>query len=144
MVDLSSSYIEPFKYDAGLERDDFHKIIARLLQHQNVVFVTPVYWYAMSGLMKTFFDRLTDLLSNAESRKLGRALAGRNMWLLATGTDDTLPDGFVIPFQKTADYFDMQWQAAAYVQVHAAALPAIEDWSDVRTLAAAIVDCGSR
>ena len=27
-----------------------------------IIFVTPVYWYAMSGRMKVFFDRWTDLL----------------------------------------------------------------------------------
>jgi len=88
-------------------RDDFQIVVGRMLEHQQIILATPVYWYAMSGLMKTFFDRLTDLLSNPEARKLGRALAGRNVWVLATGTDEKLPAGFGVPFQKTAEYFSM-------------------------------------
>jgi multimeric flavodoxin WrbA len=144
VIDLRLSRIEPFQYDAKLERDHFHTIVTRMLQHQHLVFATPVYWYAMSGLMKTFFDRMTDLLLTSEGRKLGRALAGRRIWLIATGTDDTLPDGFIVPFQKTASYFDMSWQAAAYVKVNADPPPPAEELSEVRTLAAAIASCGNR
>jgi hypothetical protein len=64
--------------------------------------------------MKTFFDRLTDLLVDPEGRRIGRALAGRSVWLLSTGTDETLPLGFVEPFALTAGYFDMVWREAFY------------------------------
>jgi multimeric flavodoxin WrbA len=142
MVDLRLSRIEPFQYDAKLERDDFHTIVSLMLQHDHLVFASPVYWYAMSGLMKTFFDRLTDLVLTPGARKLGRALAGRNIWLIATGTDDRLPDGFIVPFRKSASYFDMRWQAAAYVKVDASRPFADQELSGVRTLAAAIASCG--
>lgn len=138
VVDLRLCCIEPFEYDADLARDDFHTLITRILDHRQLVFATPVYWYAMSGLMKTLFDRLTDLLLDAEARTLGRALAGRSVWLLATGTDETLPEGFTVPFEKTASYFSMRWREAFYEQVDAAMPPGAQNLAAVRALAAAL------
>jgi multimeric flavodoxin WrbA len=78
-----------------------------MLACEHVVFATPVYWYAMSGIMKTLFDRLTDLPLDEASRPTGRALAGRHTWLLATGTGEAPPPGFHEPFVRTAAYFGM-------------------------------------
>ena len=76
----------------------------------------------MSGLMKMFFDRLTDLLA-PENRPLGRALAGRETGLLATGIDPLLPPGFEEPFARTAAYFDMHWREVVYIRSLGGALP---------------------
>jgi len=116
LVDLASLTIEPFSYDRSDDRDDFRAVVDRMLAHAHIVFATPVYWYAMSGVMKTFFDRLTDLLRDEADRPIGRALAGRDVWLLATGTGEALPPGFHEPFARTAAYFGMRWQQAFYVR----------------------------
>ena len=137
-VDLQSCRLEPFRYDPPPPDDDFLAIVDRLLAHRHIVFATPVYWYAMSGVMKTLFDRLTDLLSSPEARCRGRALAGRDMWLLATGTDPDLPDGFTEPFARTAAYFDMHWRAAFYIRVPNHPLPADTVFPAVDQLAAAL------
>ena len=137
IVDLQSCRLEPFRYDAP-PADDFLGIVERMLAHRHIVFATPVYWYAMSGLLKTFFDRLTDLLLSASGRRHGRALAGRDIWLIATGTDPTLPDGFTEPFARTADYFDMRWRQAFYIRVPKDPLPAGHEFAEVDELAAAI------
>jgi multimeric flavodoxin WrbA len=142
IVDLRTCNVEPFKYDADLARDDFRAVIDQMLDHQQLVFVTPVYWYAMSGLMKNFFDRLTDLLLDPEGRRLGRALAGRRIWLLATGTDEALPDGFTIPFEKTAEYFDMHWEGASYAHVEATLAPSSLDLKPVQELVTALAQSG--
>jgi multimeric flavodoxin WrbA len=114
VADLSMFAIGPFDYLRHDDRDDFRSVIGMMVANEHIVFATPVYWYAMSGTMKAFFDRLTDLLLDPESRNVGRALAGRNVWLLATGTDETLPSGFHEPFANTATYFDMVWRQAFY------------------------------
>lgn len=67
-----------------------------MLHDDKIIFATPVYWYSMSGLMKTFFDRLTDLVTIQKS--VGRKLKGKETFLFAVGTDDLLPAGFTIPF----------------------------------------------
>lgn len=74
LVDLNGRRIEPFRYGASLERDDFAAIARAMATARETIFVTPVYWYAMSGVMKTFFDRFTDLLRKPEA---GRSRAAR-------------------------------------------------------------------
>ena len=138
VVDLQSCRLDPFRYQPPPPADEFQPIVDRLLAHQHIVFATPVYWYAMSSLMKTFFDRLTDLLLDPAGRRIGRALAGRDMWLVATGTDPELPDGFAVPFARTAKYFDMRWRQAFYVRVPSETLPAGHEFPAVEELAVAI------
>src|SRR5699024_4037547 len=33
--------------------DDFNDVIGQVLKHDTLLFATPIYWYTMSGLMKT-------------------------------------------------------------------------------------------
>jgi len=116
IVDLSERAVAPFRYGDAERDDDFLGIIEQMLAHERIVFATPVYWYAMSGVMKTFFDRITDLLMDEGKRPLARSLAGRRVWLLASGTGDALPTGFQEPFAGTAAYLGMDWQDAFYVR----------------------------
>ncbi|RWZ54941.1 flavodoxin family protein [Halobacillus fulvus] len=37
--------------------DDYEKLLQQFLEHDCIVFVTPIYWFGMSGHMKLFFDR---------------------------------------------------------------------------------------
>jgi multimeric flavodoxin WrbA len=67
----------------------------------------------MSAPLKIFFDRLTDLTENLKAK--GNALAGKPVWVIATGTEAELPEGFEIPFARTADYFGMTYRGAAYL-----------------------------
>lgn len=130
VLHLCSLDIRSFKYEGG-RLDDFDIVVDQMLRHEQIVFATPVYWYAMSGVMKTLFDRLTGLLLDPDQRKLGRALAGRSAWLLATGTDDELPPGFTEPFSRTCGYFGMVWSGAAYVRVAKEITPAEQDLAPV-------------
>lgn len=123
-VALGEHELRPFDYERVGDRDRFAEIAADMGRRDRLVFASPVYWYAMSGIMKTFFDRLSDLLLDPAKRPLGRALAGRKMWLLATGNDPALPDGFEAPFRLTADYLDMEWRGACYLCCAGDARPA--------------------
>jgi multimeric flavodoxin WrbA len=101
-------------HDGYRHRDGF-AAVRRLLLYRHVVFATPVYWFAMSGVLKDFVDRFIDLLQ-APDKELGRALAGREAWLLTTGTDPRLPAGFSVPFARTAAHFGMTWRRACDVR----------------------------
>ena len=114
VCDLSKLVIEPFEYDRYDDRDDFRSVIDMMIQSKHIVFATPVYWYSMSATLKVFFDRLTDLLHDPNDRISGRTLAGRNVWLISTGTDESLPPGFDVPFAQTAGYFTMKWRQSFY------------------------------
>lgn len=93
-------------------KDDFLEIIKTILPYKTIIFATPVYWYAMSGIMKVFFDRWTDLITI--NKDLGRKLAGKQVFVLSVGADESLPEGFEIPFKSTASYFKMDYQACVY------------------------------
>src|SRR4030095_14386628 len=113
VVDLLDFHISSYNYSNNYsDTDEFPKIIDELLKHKVIVFATPVYWYAMSGLMKNFFDRFTDIVTT--KKHLGRQLQGKSTFLLAVGADQELPDGFEIPFKLTSDYFDMKYQECVY------------------------------
>jgi multimeric flavodoxin WrbA len=115
-VDLGARKILPFDYSNPRPDDDFDEVADLMLAHRSLIFATPVYWYAMSGLMKTFFDRLSDLLSDRDSTGRGRELAGCDAWLLAVGTDAALPAGFEEPFKMTTRYLGMCWRGGFYVR----------------------------
>jgi multimeric flavodoxin WrbA len=90
-------------------------LIERMLAAPALLFATPVYWYAMSGRMKVLFDRFTDLLSGHDPARRGRRLAGRAMWMLAVGVDAEAPEGFSVPFRRTAEFLRMDWRDDAYL-----------------------------
>jgi multimeric flavodoxin WrbA len=93
--------------------DGFGGIAQQMARAEKIIFATPVYWYAMSAPMKIFFDRLTDLTENLKQQ--GKALADKPVWLIATGTEDALPEGFEVPFARTAGYFGMAYRGCAYL-----------------------------
>jgi len=113
LIDLLDFYISPYSYANNYPgTDEFLKIIDELIKHKVIVFATPVYWYAMSGIMKTFFDRLTDVVTT--KKHLGRQLQGKSTFLIAVGAEEELPTGFEIPFKLTSDYLHMKYQACIY------------------------------
>jgi multimeric flavodoxin WrbA len=93
--------------------DAFGDIAQKMAVAGKIIFATPVYWYAMSAPMKVFFDRLTDLTENLKQQ--GKALADKPVWMIATGTEDVLPEGFEVPFARTAGYFAMNYRGCAYL-----------------------------
>lgn len=111
LVELHKKKIQPYDYEHR-HNDDFLKISQQMLDADIIVFATPVYWYSMSGTLKQFFDRLTELITT--SKEIGRGLAHKKTYLLATGSDLEMPSGFEIPFQKTSEYFGMNYQQAFY------------------------------
>lgn len=114
LIDLLDHTIAPYsysgKYAAG---DEFMQVTEQLLNHHILVFATPVYWYSMSGYMKTLFDRFTDLIRI--HKEAGRKLKDKHMFLLSVGSNEKFPDGFEVPFINTADYFDMHYKGSVYL-----------------------------
>ncbi len=113
LVILSGFAIGGYDYDHLNAQDAFGGIARRMAAADKIVLATPVYWYAMSAPMKIFFDRLTDLTENLKTQ--GKALAGKMVWMIASGTEEELPEGFEVPFARTADYFGMRYGGGAYL-----------------------------
>ena len=110
---LNELSYSPYDYEQSYINDDFLMIVEKMLHVETILFATPVYWYSMSAQMKVFFDRLSDLISSHKEK--GRKLAGKRVFLLATGSDPVLPEGFSVPFEQTASYFDMGFVQTLYV-----------------------------
>ena len=113
LVVLPNLTIGGYDYRHFNAQDAFGEVAQRMAETGKVVFATPVYWYTMSAPMKIFFDRLTDLTENLKS--LGKSLAGKQVWMIATGTEAVLPEGFEVPFARTAGYFGMTYRGSAYL-----------------------------
>lgn len=115
IIDLLQQQISHYDYEHRNKDDDFLSIAQKMVDSDIVIFATPVYWYSMSGHLKVFFDRLTDLLSIRKD--LGRTLKDKTCYLIASGTDEKLPLGFEQVFARTANYFDMIYKDCFYYQV---------------------------
>lgn len=114
LVDLLDFEISPFDYNAKYpESDQFQELADRMIGANNIVFATPVYWYSMSGILKNFMDRFTDLVSDQKEK--GRALKGKNVFLFSVGADQFHPSGFEVPFRETAKYLDMIYHQGIYI-----------------------------
>jgi multimeric flavodoxin WrbA len=111
-VDLLDFAIAPYSYDGIYPPDDFNALAEEILQHDILIFATPVYWYAMSAVMKQFFDRLTDLVTIRKAT--GRLLKGKTIFLIVVGDNAEIPEGFEIPFKNTAEYLDMKYGGSIY------------------------------
>ena len=92
---------------------------AALLAAPNIVWLAPVYWYSVPGLMKLWFDQVL-----ARGWAYGQdkaALRGKRCWwVTATGGDEFAysPDGmhqrpfvdFIAPIEQTARFCGMSWE----------------------------------
>lgn len=108
LIDLTDSNISHFDYEHLNRSDDFIDLLKRITDNYDVlIFATPVYWYSMSGRMKVFFDRLTDLLTI--EKEIGRKLRGKNMAVISCSNGVNLEDNFWLPFKKSAEYLGMNY-----------------------------------
>lgn len=112
-VDLGTLRIGPYSYTHANADDDFLPLAQAMLKAQAIVVASPVYWYTMSAQMKLFFDRLSDL-TDPPYKTIGKQLAGRTLFLVATGSDPQPPESFIHPFEDSAGYFNMHWGGAFY------------------------------
>jgi len=114
VIDLNDYNIGYYDYNYQNTPDDYLPLMRKLIkEYDTFVFATPVYWYAMSGIMKVFFDRITDLLEI--EKDLGRKLRGKNMAALSTSVGGNLGEAFWLPFSETANYLGMHYLGNMHV-----------------------------
>lgn len=112
LIDLLDFNISYYDYKHKNKNDDFIKVTEQLIKHKIIVFATPVYWYSMSANMKTFFDRLSDLVTIR--KEIGRQLKDKHVFLITFGTGSNIPEGFEIPFQMSSEYLGMKFDSSVY------------------------------
>ncbi len=116
IIDLNNYQFSYFDYDHLNKDDDFLKLMKSIIEkYDTLVFATPVYWYSMSGIMKVFFDRITDLLTI--EKDLGRKLRSKKMAAISCSYGNHLGEYFWLPFSETAKYLGMEYICHAHTVV---------------------------
>jgi multimeric flavodoxin WrbA len=111
---LSQYNILPFDYAFENKNDDFLALITTLLTFDCIIFATPIYWYSPSAQMKTFLERLSDLLTL--HKLLGRQLREKSCALISTGFDKQPPTCFEDIFRLTFNYLGMEYKGMLYCE----------------------------
>jgi multimeric flavodoxin WrbA len=108
IIDLNTKNIGHFDYDFKNANDDFLPLMEEIIKkYDTIIFATPVYWYSMSGILKVFFDRISDLLKT--EKDIGRKLRGKSMAMISCSNANDLKEGFSMPFIETANYLGMNY-----------------------------------
>ena len=87
-------------HDKCVLKDDMNDLYDNFQNADVLVFATPIYYYAVSGQLKTFLDRLNPLYPRENKFK--------DVYLLATAADEeeSAMDGAVKDIQGWIDCFD--------------------------------------
>ena len=108
LINLNDYNFSYYDYNHENRNDDYLDLMNRIItKYDTLIFATPVYWYSMSGIMKVFFDRITDLLEI--EKDLGRKLRGKNMAAISCSIGNNLGEYFWLPFTETANYLGMEY-----------------------------------
>lgn len=108
LINLNDYNFSYFDYEHQNKDDDYLNLMRKIIdKYDTLVFATPIYWYSMSGIMKVFFDRITDLLTI--EKELGRKLRGMKMGVVSCSVGENLGEYFWLPFTETAKYLGMDY-----------------------------------
>lgn len=108
IINLNDYNFSYYDYEHQNKHDDYLPLMEQIInKYDTLIFATPIYWYAMSGIMKVFFDRITDLLTI--EKELGRKLRGKKMAVISISMGENLGEHFWLPFIETANYLGMEY-----------------------------------
>ena len=109
IIDLGEKNISPFDYEHRNINDDFLPLLDELLKYKNILFVTPVYWYAASAQMKVFIDRTSDLLDVEELKSIGRRLRNKTAYVVCTSISPEADSSFLTSFKDMFEYLGIDY-----------------------------------
>ena len=116
VISLLDYSIGHYDYSYENATDDFIPLMEKLVaNYSTFLFITPVYWYTMSGRMKVFFDRISDLLHY--KKDLGRQLRTKQLALISVSNADDCLESFSKPFEASADYLGMRFLGKTHIWV---------------------------
>ncbi|OAB43109.1 flavodoxin family protein [Paenibacillus antarcticus] len=90
--------------------DDYHELIDRVLEQDTIVFATPIYWYGISGVLKTFVDRWSQSLRENREHFLAE-MSAKKAYVIAIGDDEPHVKGLPLiqQFQYIFDFTRTQF-----------------------------------
>lgn len=127
VIDLTSLRMSSYDYDHLNRNDDFEPLMKHVLAHHQIIFATPIYWYAVSPAMKIFLDRLSDCLELPDLLSEGRRLRGKSAYVACTSICDEPSAEFMGAFRETFNYLGMHFGGAVHINCQDGYRPAIHD-----------------
>lgn len=114
--------------------DDYEHLTKRMLEHDTIIFATPLYWYGMSGHMKNFVDRWSQSLRDT-SLHFKEKMKGKKMYVVIVGGDNpqlkALP--LIAQFQYIFDFIGSSFEG--YIIGNANGLDEIQNDAEALTKA---------
>ncbi len=108
VINLKHYQFSYYDYESKNTDDEFLPLMKSIIEkYDTLIFATPIYWYSMSGIMKVFFDRFSDLIRI--EKETGRQLRGKNFGVISNSHDSEMDYDFYIPFRKSAEYLGMNY-----------------------------------
>ena len=109
VIDLAEKDISPYDYEHRNINDDFIPLMNELLNYEQIIFVTPVYWYGPSAQMKIFIDRTSDFLDVEELKDIGRRLRSKTAYIVCTSISSDADSSFLNALKDTFEYLGMSY-----------------------------------
>ena len=108
VINLNNYQFSYYDYESKNKEDDFLNLMRTIISnYDTLIFATPIYWYSMSGIMKVFFDRFSDLIRI--EKPTARQLRGKEFAVISNSYDDEIDYDFYLPFRKSAEYLGMKY-----------------------------------
>lgn len=121
VIDLNQKEMHQFDYEFK-HNDDFDAVFRNIVEmYDTIILATPIYWYTMSGILKTFLDRISDFLFT--EKEVVRQLKGRTLATISCGSGDEIFEGFTMPFRETANYLNMVYKGHVHSWIEEDAIP---------------------
>jgi multimeric flavodoxin WrbA len=115
VINLGHYNIEYYNYRNRYNSTDFLFIVEKMLNYDNIIFMSPVYWYTVSAELKVFIDRFSDLLTVHKST--GKKLKGRNIYLVTQGFFAKKDPELASFLKKTCNYMGMNFKKYEHIGI---------------------------
>jgi len=107
-IDLKLNILSAFDYEFSNSDDDFHPLMRSIVkEYAVVIFTTLFFWNTMSGIMKGFFDSISNC--GKVEKEIGRKLRGMDMAIISCGSDRALKEEFHMYCIESSRYLRMTY-----------------------------------
>ncbi|WP_226580344.1 flavodoxin family protein [Halobacillus litoralis] len=109
-IRLNDYHIEPITDMRHTEEgfspidDDYEALLEQFLNHDLIIFVSPIYWFGMTGQMKLFFDRWSQYMRD-ERFEFKDKVKGKKAYVITAGGSNPYITGLPM-IQQFGHIFD--------------------------------------
>ena len=144
IVFLDDFDIGDYHYEYKNHHDQFHSLMDQVLEYDNIIFASPIYWDSVTPKLKAFLDRISDFLDLEDLRDKGRALRNKNTWVICTSIQPRVSRVFLSMFKEVFSYLGLSFNGYLHVncsdgfdvqlsqkQIHAFARAKASYWAEL-------------